>query len=201
MDVSDITELHYITHVGNLPSIMINGLLSHERARLFAPTSMADEAVQARRRQKVVPGGRPLHHYVNLYIHARNPMLYRLQGRYHEVCVLAVSLEVIRRRDVVITDGNAAADMVRFYAAPDGLNWLDRDLVLAEYWTQGNEFEKHARKVARCAEVLVPDRIGPEHVLRAYVAADEVGEAIRAMGCGLNAVVDPHLFFRQERRE
>ena len=38
--------------------------------------SVAMPAVQDRRARKIVPGGRRLHGYANLYICARNPMMF-----------------------------------------------------------------------------------------------------------------------------
>ena len=31
MDYDDVKELHYITHIDNIPSIIADGILSHKR--------------------------------------------------------------------------------------------------------------------------------------------------------------------------
>src|SRR2546425_4346574 len=72
----ELLELHYITPMENVPSILAQGILSHRRAGKLRHQSIAMPEVQARRAGRIVPGGRPLHDYVNLYICARNPMLY-----------------------------------------------------------------------------------------------------------------------------
>ncbi|MDP9357506.1 MAG: DUF4433 domain-containing protein [Chloroflexota bacterium] len=61
--------------MANLSSIVRRSNLSHGRAQMLPHCSVASKEVQAIRRRKVVPNGRRLHQYANLYIDARNPML------------------------------------------------------------------------------------------------------------------------------
>jgi hypothetical protein len=68
MKRNELEELHYITTIRNVPSIMSKGILSHKLVRKIDHNSVAMEVIQERREKKVVPGGRPLHEYVNLYI-------------------------------------------------------------------------------------------------------------------------------------
>ncbi|MGO8920641.1 MAG: DarT ssDNA thymidine ADP-ribosyltransferase family protein [Stellaceae bacterium] len=68
MDRADLAELHSITPIANLPSIMKHGIVSNRRSRALEAVSIALEAVQEKRDIKKVPGGRMLHEYVNLYI-------------------------------------------------------------------------------------------------------------------------------------
>ena len=68
MRPSDLQELHYITTIRNVPSIMTRGILSHKRLKKINHNSVAMETIQDRRENKVVPGGRPLQEYVNLAI-------------------------------------------------------------------------------------------------------------------------------------
>jgi hypothetical protein len=76
----DLTEVHSIQPIETVPSILQLGILSNRRARRVAHSSIADPMVQERRAEVVVPGGRHLHEYANLYFHARNPMMYRARG-------------------------------------------------------------------------------------------------------------------------
>ena len=71
VDVSDVKELHYITPIENLPSILKYGILSHRRVEKLDHKSVAMADVQARRAAVRIPGGRPLHEYANLYFNAR----------------------------------------------------------------------------------------------------------------------------------
>ncbi len=72
---SDLAELHFITHIANVASILEHGILCHKKAKRLDPASVAMPEIQDIRAKKAVPAGKPLHEYANLYIHARNPML------------------------------------------------------------------------------------------------------------------------------
>ena len=93
MERADLKELHYITPIANVASILERGILSHISATRIKHDSVADESVQERRSRVQVQGKTRLHHYVNLYLNARNPMLYRLargEGRTDDLCVGSV---------------------------------------------------------------------------------------------------------------
>ena len=77
MNREDLSELHYISPIANLVSIMQRGILSNRRAAKLQHQSVAKQEVQDLRAKVRVPGGRALHEYANLYICARNPMLYK----------------------------------------------------------------------------------------------------------------------------
>jgi len=74
MNRTDLQELHYITPIANLPSIRQHGLLSHNRVKKLPSQSIAMPEIQERRERVQIPGGQPLHNYVNFYINARNPI-------------------------------------------------------------------------------------------------------------------------------
>lgn len=199
MERHELEELHYIAPIANLESIISRGLLSHRRvSRLAAHQSIALADVQAKRAAKRVPGGRPLHEYVNLYICARNPMLYKRLAQRQNICVLRVSPAVLDIDDVVITDMNAASDYVRFFPAPDGLNAVERDRVFAEYWAHpGDPFEYFRHSAEKCAEVLVPDRVDASNIRGAYVCNADVRETIDGIGVDIDVEVNRPIFFNQ----
>src|SRR5438552_5234815 len=113
MKLEDVEELHYISPIANVPSILEHGILSHRLAEHMRHKSVAMAEIQERRRLKQVPCGRPLHDYVNLYFDAHNPMLSRVRNRNALICVLAVSPEVLKKAGVIITDQNAASNWAR----------------------------------------------------------------------------------------
>ena len=192
----ELTELHYITPIANLPSILSRGILSHRLAEKERHESVAMEEVQDRRAKKRVPGGRGLHDYVNLYVCARNPMLFKRKNRHGELSVLRVSTDILDLPGVVITDQNAASGYVRFSPAPTGLGSINRELVFAEYWTHQDPIEQYRHRSIKCAEVLVLDSVKPRFILGAYVSCDAARAAIEALGLGLPVTIDSHLFFR-----
>jgi hypothetical protein len=191
----ELRELHYITPICNIRSILQNGILSHARAARLPHQSVAMPVIQARRKNVCVPGGRRLHEYANLYICARNPMLYRLRHQHTSICVLAVSTAVLDLPQVVVSDSNASSDYARFAPAPDGLTIVDRDLVFADDWRHPEQIEYWRRKAAKCAEVLVPDRVEPRFISEAYVSCELAQQTVAALGVNLRVTVNRHLFF------
>jgi hypothetical protein len=195
MERNELQELHYIAPICNIPSILQHGILSHARASRLPHQSVAMEVIQDRRAGVRVPGGRPLHEYVNLYICARNPMLYKRQAQHVTICVLSVSPDVLDLPRVIVTDSNASSEYVRFAPAPDGLRIVDRDQTFAEYWTDQDPIEQWRKKAAKCAEVLVPDRVDPRFVIGVYVSCEQAKRQVEAFGLGLPVNIQQHLFF------
>ena len=196
MDVADIKELYNITHISNLPSIWANGILSHKRAGGISHVSVASPDVQLRRAKKIIPGGRPLHEYVNLYFDARNPMLYVLKDQHADLCVLRLAPAVMSLPGVVIADRNASSDYARFSKYPDGLKHLDKDMIFARYWTHPDPFIEMEHKSVKCAEVLVPDKIDCRYIIGAYVSCTEGKTCFHKTGVSLSVTMSPALFFR-----
>jgi hypothetical protein len=123
----ELPQLHYITPIENVPSILGVGILSNRKSRRLSPASIAKQDVQDLRAKVRIPGGRALHEYANLYICARNPMMYVRAPLHETTCVLRVSTDVLDLSQVVITDQNAASDYCRFMPSPAGLQlWIGR---------------------------------------------------------------------------
>lgn len=156
-----ITEFHCIMPLGNIPSVLAHGILSHQRAAKLAHRSVAMEEVQDRRDQKQVPGGLRLHQYANLYFHARNPMLYKRRDEAEDLCVLQISTEVRKLDGTVFADCNASSDYVRFLH-PDDWRLLKLEAIYAPDWRHPDDPIAYMRhKSQKCAEVLVPHAVEP----------------------------------------
>ncbi|MBA2598751.1 MAG: DUF4433 domain-containing protein [Chloroflexia bacterium] len=180
--------------MANLPSIVRFGILSHERARALPHVSVASAEVQAIRSSRTVPNGLPLHHYANLYIDARNAMMYARKDGHLDLCAVRVSADVLDLPDVVIADRNAAAEMARFGASPQGLALIDRELVCAEWWNSTWE-----AKQIRCAEVLVPGLVHPQFLIGAYVSCQAAWSRFGELDLTeprLQVTMNEHLFYR-----
>jgi len=175
---------------------MSEGILSHKRAKKINHNSVAMEVIQERRGKKIVPGGRLLQEYVNLYFHARNPMLYVLQSRHIDLCILRVSAEILDLPGVVITDSNASSEYARFAPAPRGLSIVDKEMTFAEYWTHPDMYEAMRRKSAKCAEVLIPDHVDPKFIMGAYVSCSDAKASFEATGIDIPITINSNLFFR-----
>ncbi len=197
MDREDVRALNYIAPTQNLSSILRRGILSHGLATKIAHGSVAMEEIQDRRKVKVVPGGRPLHDYVNLYFDARNPMLSKRRAQHLAICVLEVDPAVMELPGVVIADRNASSGYARFAAYPQGLRLIEKDIVYAEYWTHpDDQILEWEHKSKKCAEVLVPDAVEPRYIVGARVSCAEARDACLAIADVLSYTVDAHLFFR-----
>jgi len=195
MKHEDLTELHYITPIDNILSIMRLGILSHRLAAQVAHKSVAMAEIQDRRKKVVVPNGMPLHEYANLYICGRNPMLYKRKDQHAELCVVRISTEVLDIPGTVVTDGNAASPYVLFAAAPEGLSYVDRDLTFARYWTDPDPIQYWRRKSHKCAEVLVPNKINPSYILGAYVSNNESLKQMNSIAPSFPVEVNKSIFF------
>lgn len=196
MKRSELNELHYIAAISNARSICELGILSHEQAGKVPHISIAMEEIQDRRAKVVVPGGYHLHKYANLYLCARNPMMYKRLDRHKELCVLRIDPRVLDLPKVVVTDENASSDYVRFAPAPAGLAIVNRRLTFARDWRHSDRIEYYRRKSAKCAEVLVPDCVHPKYLLGTHVSCEESLRVFGELGVSLEASVSPDLFFR-----
>jgi hypothetical protein len=203
MTRDEIRELHYICHVANIGSILQHGILSHNEIvrRGLAHEDIAMAEIQKRRR-KQIPSGRLLHDYVNLYINARNPMMFRVVrepiAARSDLLVLRVSRMVLDLPNVVIADMNASSDYVSFRQSPEGLAYINSALVFADYWTDEDPIEQMRKKSAICAEVLVPDRVPVALIVGAYVVSEEAARLVRqALGrdVRLDIGVNSDIFF------
>jgi len=171
MNRADVKELHFITPIENVPSILEHGLLCHNLAKKLPHRRIDDPDVQANRINKPVPGTRKtLHDFANLYFDAHNPMLSRRRDENNSICVLRFNPDVIDLPDVIVTDENAARGWARFLPVQQGLGMLDRDTLYARFWLHNDFIEQERHKGIKCAEVLVPQKVSPQHILGAYVA-------------------------------
>lgn len=196
MNRANLKELHYIAHFNNLPSILQVGILSHTKAAVHQPTSVASQDVQNRRAGRRVPRGRRLHEYANLYFTARNPMMYVLRHQHADLAVLTIATTVLDIPGTVLADGNAASDSTAFYASPHGLSNLDEEAIFASDWTDQDLYEYWYKKRVKCAEVLIPDEVPPEFITSGYVSSQGNIARFDALGPGMNVSVNASLFFR-----
>ncbi len=192
-----VTELHCIMPIGNVPSVLEHGILSHARAARLRHHSVAMQPVQDRRDVKSVPQGLKLHQYANLYFHARNPMMFKRKEEAPSLCVLRVSIDVLQLPGAVITDCNAASDYVR-YLTPSLWPVLNFDDIYAADWRHPGDLLRYwLHKSRKCAEVLVPERVEPRFLIGAYVVDTEATDRLRGLGFGLPVAVNPVLFFQE----
>ncbi len=199
MKLSDVKELYYIAPVDNLLSILTHGILSHEKSRKIRCKSVADPVIQKRRVNKVVPGGFKLHSYANLYFNPRNAMMSKRRDMCKELVVLCIERSVLSLNGVVLADGNASGDYVRFFSSPHGLAYLEKGLIFARDWRSEDRIEYFKRKSAVCAEVLVPHFVNFKYIHAIYVSCNDsrnhVIGLLKQHKLANKIYVEPDIFF------
>lgn len=176
---------------------MRNGILSHNEAERVNHHSVALQDVQDKRANKVIPKGRALHDYVNLYFNPRNPMMYKLFKRriITDLCVLSVHPNILKVQDAVISDQNAARNLVRFYDPKVDFDKLDFNVIYLRDWNVPDRHEYDRLKGILCAEALIPDKVSFDYINSAYVVDDSVSCKLNNMEFNRAITIEPDMFF------
>ena len=187
--------LYNIQAIENIPSILQHGILCHNDARRYHHISIALEDVQKRRDKVGVPNGMMLHQYANLYFDYFNPMLSRVRDQNHEICILAIDSRILDVTGCVLTDRNAARDIVRFLDPVSEMDQIDFDKVYAKNWNHMDVYEKDNHKAIKCAEALIPRKIPCEYITAALVADENARQRLIQLGFTKKIHVDANRFF------
>ncbi len=185
-----------ITAIDNIPSIIKNGILCYDAVKKLPHSSIAINDVQARRDRVINPNGHRLHRYANLYFDYNNPMLYKRKDMAEEICVLVVDASIMDNQDCIFSDRNAAADLVKFYPASDGVNEIDFEKVFAKYWTHENHYEYLNHKAIKCAEILIPHCVPYDYIVEVYVVSTSAAETLAATGFDKRIIIRPSVFYQ-----
>ncbi|MGH8900659.1 MAG: DarT ssDNA thymidine ADP-ribosyltransferase family protein [Egibacteraceae bacterium] len=203
MQRSLVHEVHFIAPHANVASILELGILSHQLANQRVPghTRIDNPDVQQQRDTHPIWTGttrRSLLSYANLYIHARNAMLYKLLDSEEELTVLAVDSRVLDLPDAMVTDRNAAAYTRKALPAHEGLAALEPAAVLAMSWKRPDASAEREARQRRMAEVLVPDLVPALLIRHAYVPDQQAAARLRARldDRELDVRLNECLFFR-----
>ncbi len=194
-EITGQTGLFNIQAIGNIPSIMQRGLLSNEKASRINHMSIAMQEVQERRDTVVIPNGMALHKYANVYFDPKNPMLYKRQNEYDNICILKFDCSILDFDGVIVSDRNASSRYASFFPPEIGLRVIDFKLVFAADWRDDNQFEYFRKKSIKCAEVLVPYSVPFNFVLCAAVYNELTKKKLEDVGFDRNIYVEPKLFF------
>lgn len=196
MKRADVTELHYITSISNVISILQHGILSNRLAAELPHESVAMPEIQEIRANKQIPGARRLHEYANLYFDAHNAMLSKRRPYNSTICVLQVDSGALDLPGVIVTDRNAASSWVSFMTVHEGLAAIDRHRLFARSWKHPDDmYDEMNHKSEKCAEILVPDRVEARFVLGAYVANQTALAVFQVLGTGLPVRIRGDMFF------
>ncbi len=196
--------LYYITHIENLASILKYGILSHNevlRRNLRYKAIYSEEIIN--KRQKKYIKDKPLGEFANLYFQPRNAMLYRIICGgigVNDLVIVGIRPGILSRKDVYISDGNAASDFTIFFSSNDK-NYRKilkkiREEVNKDWWS---DFDGSKRKLM--AECLVPKYVSPEYISEIYVGTDIARENAKKIikNKKIPVVLEPSLFFLPNR--
>ena len=181
--------------IGNVPSVLEDGILCHDLIRNQEHVSVANPGVQERREKVVLPNGMRLHQYANLYFSYWNPMLSTIREHNEEICILAISLTVLDCEGCAITDRNAATTLAKFYSPEEGLQRLNFTKIHARHWNIGDIYQTRDHGAIKCAEVLIPERVPPEYIKGAYVVSETAKTDLLSTGFEHTVLVRPENFF------
>jgi len=199
--VKKIINLYYITHIDNLPSILTNGILSHEEVerRNINYTPIYDKEIVENRRTRHAPNGQSLWGFANLYFQPRNPMLYRVicEKPIDEIIILSLRKEILNRDDIFISNGNAASVYTDIMQKDKKiLNEIEK-IIDKKWWT-----EESGDKRKIMAECLIPRLISPEYIQTIYVANYDVADRVKwtLSSSDIPIVPEPNMFFQPSRK-
>jgi O-acetyl-ADP-ribose deacetylase (regulator of RNase III) len=199
----EVNGLYYITHINNVPSILKHGIFCHERIETehIEYTRIYDEGIVSNRHNILVPDGRSLWKFTNLFFQPRNPMLYRVlsEKSFKEIAIISVQPRILDRLDIFISTGNAAHSLSEILPSGEGrkiLPQIFRDTLKVEWW---NEADGSKRKIM--AECLVPDSISADDIQTIYVSGHEEKENLEKLikNKDVPVIAEPHMFFLPSR--
>ena len=204
------TVLHF-THVGHLPTVAREGLVSDAVARQgLLLTEVGNHDIKARRRSRAVsvaPGG-VVADYAPFYFAPRSPMMYVIHrgsvptypGRCDDLVYLVTTVERLAQLagPMVFTDRNAVLEIAEFSSEVSRLDSLiDWDLMRATMWN--NDDAHPDRMERRMAECLVHERVPwaafTEVVAKTTECAQQARAAMATVDASVPVNVRPHWYF------
>lgn len=192
MERGKVTYLSYITAIDNVASIIERGILCHNRAEQVPHVSIADAEVQARRAAVILPSGRHLHDYANLYFWARNAMMYR--RRDERICVICVSTNVLDIPGTYYSTRNAAAANAEFHECVADFTHLDESKLYRKSWSSNGTTDEDLMQCMQ-AEVLVPAAIDSGLIEWVYARSKNDMQALAQLAPDLDRRLHPGIFF------
>lgn len=199
-DMSFREKSYYIANINNIASILERGILSFNEclASKVRHTSFALPTVQSRRDRITIPNGLPLHDYACTYLDARNSAMFFLSRKhphFKQLCVLVLDGQALITIDgAVVSDVNAASGLAHFYPASE-VNRLDLAKIYARSWNHPDQQDKWLHSHQKCAELLIPHRIDPVHILGVYVQDEDAKVQLKNVVPAIKSRVHPDVFF------
>ncbi len=195
----DIKNLYYITHIKNIPSILEQGILSHEEVekKQIQFTPIYDDEIVSKRQKKSTPDQQSLWNYANLYFQPRNPMMYRVvhEKNPNNIAIVSVKPNLLQESGIRLTDGNAANNTTQFYPLLEGKRILKKNwnIIQNEWWRDSD-----GSKRIIMSECLVPTKVSPDLIESIYVSSQHTRTQIKQLigNARIPIIPEPNLFFQ-----
>jgi hypothetical protein len=184
-DLSKI-YLYRMTHIANVPHILLHGITHRTSANAnpdFSP--IGDPSLISTRDGFLLDNGRTLGEYIPFYFGARMPMLYVIHHGLNGVkklpsseivyCVTSVSSVIKTGLEFVFTNGHAVDKFSSQYSKEDLNNIeniLDMNAIKAKYWKVDDDLDLKRRKEA---EFLIAADLPIDAVL-GFIVYDETAK-------------------------
>lgn len=193
-----IKQLFYITHIDNVASILKHGIMSHRQIEetKIPFTRIYDAQIVSSRQNRQTPDNKSLWEYANVYLQARNPMLYRVlcEKDASEIAVIGVDRSIMTTAGSFFSAGNAASYSSDIVPIKDSANAFKevKNSLDNQWW---NDVDGSKRKIM--AECLIPTNIDPEYLRTIYVSNDANAEKVKRLASGykIHVIPEPQLFF------
>jgi hypothetical protein len=176
-----IQTLYHITRMGNIPSVLKRGLLSHNRIRKeeIRVFSSSNQEIQESRSQIEV-GDLKGNDFVPLFFSNKTPFLYRIEmtPENEDIAMVYVCIkpEILGEKGVYFSDGNiACTKTTKTYSNLDDLSKLDWKNIW-NFNPDGIGWDEAKR--VRSAEVLIPHRIAPEWFQKLIVPDEQAKQTL-----------------------
>lgn len=169
-NIPSIVYLYRITHCGNLPFILKNGLYcpaSPNKDEHYINIGKKDIITKREHKPVVYEPYGYIHDYVSFYFGPRSPMLYVISKgssdtncRQEDIVYIVTGIPTLQehKKAFIFTDGQALMELSNQYTNIPDLNKIDWDIIFGKDW-----FDKPPsitdRKRKRQAELLVYEHV------------------------------------------
>jgi hypothetical protein len=186
--------LYRMTHIGNIPHILANGITHITSANANTDyVAIGDGSLISRRNEISLTNGRSLGDYIPFYFDGRMPMLLVVQNGTNGVratppqdivyCISSVAKIIESGLDYLFADGHAVASFSSIYGPElinDIVQLVDFNAIRVKYWRTDNDLDLKRRKEA---EFLVGSDI-PVQAIVGYVVFNEIAKQ-KLLGMGI----------------
>ncbi len=183
-------ELHYITHIDNVSSIVSHGILSKTllTRRKLSSTDISDPDVQRWRNDAEPVFGRAIHDYVPLYFNPLNAMLYKRRELRHSLAICAIPIQRLLNKQHVFTDGNAASRSTSFSSDINLVRTSD-SVLKARSWSDLPDGRRR-----RCAEMLIYECVPSNAIAKIYCYSARSQHMVAAVA-PCQVLIDQSMFY------